>query len=285
MADKKRIEVICDVCGQKYLAFEKDWKYAEKKGRKHCCSQSCQIQLRKNGKIVKCCCCGKEFYRSKKDLREDEIYYCSQECAHKCINHGHQHTDEEKKKISDSLKQFCQTDEFQEVKKNKKLKSSKIKKVCPICHEEFQVFPYNKKRIFCSRKCYLKDKDFQFKKKVPGGIRKGSSRAYKGWYKGYYCDSSWELAYVIYNIEHGVFFERNLQGFEYEYNGEKHLFYPDFKLEDGSYVEVKGYMGEQNEIKIKSFRNKIEILGRKEIRPYLDYAKSKYGKDFIKLYE
>lgn len=30
-------------------------------------------------------------------------------------------------------------------------------------------------------------------------------RGYKGWYKGIWCDSSWELAYVIFNLEHRNF--------------------------------------------------------------------------------
>ena len=42
-----------------------------------------------------------------------------------------------------------------------------------------------------------------------GGKRHGSGRGKKGWYKGYWCDSSWELALVIYNLEHNIKFERN----------------------------------------------------------------------------
>lgn len=53
--------------------------------------------------------------------------------------------------------------------------------------------------------------------KLSGGYREGSGRGKKGIYKGYYCDSSWELAYVIYNLEHDIKFERNTQTFEYEY--------------------------------------------------------------------
>ena len=45
--------------------------------------------------------------------------------------------------------------------------------------------------------------------KLAGGYRRGSGRGKKGWYKGYWCDSSWELAWVIYSLEHGVEFTRN----------------------------------------------------------------------------
>jgi len=34
-----------------------------------------------------------------------------------------------------------------------------------------------------------------------------SCRGKAGFYKGYHCMSSWELAYVIYNLEHNVSFE------------------------------------------------------------------------------
>ncbi|MCK9615776.1 MAG: hypothetical protein M0R48_09780 [Candidatus Omnitrophica bacterium] len=90
-----------------------------------------------------------------------------------------------------------------------------------------------------------------------GGIKHGSGRGKHGWYKGYWCDSSWELAWVIYNLDHGIKFERNHQGFEYEFEGEKHKYYPDFILDDGTYVEIKSVMDEKNKAKIASFPTSI----------------------------
>ncbi len=60
-----------------------------------------------------------------------------------------------------------------------------------------------------------------------GSSDKGFKR---GWYKGYRVDSSWELAFVMYNIDHSIPFERNIDGFEYVYEGKTRLFYPDFKM-------------------------------------------------------
>ena len=34
-----------------------------------------------------------------------------------------------------------------------------------------------------------------------GGIREGAGRSKSGWYKGYYCNSSYELAWVIYSLD------------------------------------------------------------------------------------
>lgn len=118
-----------------------------------------------------------------------------------------------------------------------------------------------------------------------GGFKRGSGRGTYGWYKGYWCDSSWELAWVIYNLEHNVKFERNTQGFEYEFEGKKHKYYPDFKMEDGSYTEVKGWLDEKNKTKIAQFDGLLNVLCKREIKLYLKYVIDKYGKDYVSLYD
>lgn len=119
-----------------------------------------------------------------------------------------------------------------------------------------------------------------------GGYRKGSGRGKKGWYKGYFCDSSWELAFVIYNLEHGIQFERNKKKFTYTFNGKEYHYLPDF-IVDGKYIEIKGYWCEQWEAKYKQFpkNETLQVLTKNEIQPYLNYVINKYGKDFISLYE
>lgn len=120
--------------------------------------------------------------------------------------------------------------------------------------------------------------------KLSGGYRKGSGRGKKGTYKGYYCDSSWELAYVIYNLDHSIKFERNEELFPYEFNGEQHKYKPDF-IENGVYVEIKGYFTEQVKAKEFAFPYQLKYIDKDTIKPYLEYAEQAYGKDFIKLYE
>lgn len=117
-----------------------------------------------------------------------------------------------------------------------------------------------------------------------GGVRPGGGRGKKGWYKGYWCDSSWELAFVIYNLEHDIQFKRNTEGFEYEYEGEIHRYYPDFIIKD-IYYEIKGYATRQFEAKIKQFPYKLKILNKYTIKSYIEYTKEKYGTNFISLYE
>ena len=127
------------------------------------------------------------------------------------------------------------------------------------------------------------------KNPLSGGLRKGSGRGKKGRYKGYWCDSSWELAWVIYNLEHNVKFERNNIGFEYKYKGKIKKYHPDFLITE-TYYEIKGRrsfegMDEENKEKIKQFKFNLKVLYEKDMKPYLTYVVNKYGKDYIKLYE
>jgi hypothetical protein len=121
-------------------------------------------------------------------------------------------------------------------------------------------------------------------KLVGGGYRQGSGRGKKGWYKGYWCDSSWELAWVIYQLEHGVKFERNVEKFEYFVNDKKHNYIPDFKIEN-TYIEIKGYDSDVWQNKLEQFPHKLDILYGNEMEPIFKYVHSKYGKKFVRLYE
>ena len=122
-----------------------------------------------------------------------------------------------------------------------------------------------------------------------GGLRKKSGRGIKGRYKGFWCDSTWELAWVIYNIEHGIEFVRNWKGFEYKYNGKICKYYPDFKL-NGVYIEIKGRrsfesLSEKDKAKIESFVHKLDVLYESDMSLILNYVIKKHGKKFYKLYE
>jgi len=65
-------------------------------------------------------------------------------------------------------------------------------------------------------------------------------------------------------------------------------YYPDYILDDGTYVEVKGYEDEKVKVKHKTFISSghiLNVIGKEEIKPYLQYVIEKYGKDFTRLYE
>lgn len=113
-----------------------------------------------------------------------------------------------------------------------------------------------------------------------GGLRHGSGKGKKGWYNGFFCDSTYELVYVIYNLDHNIRFKRSKLKYQYEYNNEIHNYYPDFELEDGSLVEVKGYYNKQVEAKINSVNDrKITLLMQEDLQYAFEYVKENYTYD------
>jgi len=118
-----------------------------------------------------------------------------------------------------------------------------------------------------------------------GGYHKNLGRGRQGSYKGIWCDSSWELAFVVYHLEHGIPFERNWKKFKYIFDGVTHTYIPDFVYPDGTYIEVKGYFDKRSQEKLKQFRGKISLLQHKDMENMLYYTTLKYGKDFIHLYD
>lgn len=106
-----------------------------------------------------------------------------------------------------------------------------------------------------------------------------------GWYKGIWCDSSWELAWVIYSIEHKLNFVRNNKGFTYSWNNSEHTYFPDFYLPDtDEYVEIKGWFKPRDKAKLEQFPNKYILLKSAEMKPILEYVIDKYGENFYTLY-
>lgn len=116
-----------------------------------------------------------------------------------------------------------------------------------------------------------------------GGYVEGSGRGKSGWYKGYYCDSSWELAFVIWCLDHNKSIQRNRIRYPYKYKGVMRNYIPDF-IVDGRLTEIKGYMTEIVEIKLSSV-GEIDLYDQKRMQPILNYAIAIYGKNFIRLYE
>lgn len=116
------------------------------------------------------------------------------------------------------------------------------------------------------------------------GFREKSGWGKQGWYKGYWCQSSYELAFVVYHLDHGIQFERNREGFPYTIKDTTHKYYPDFKLGDG-YIEVKGFLRESDKEKFKQFPLKLTVLFLEDMNYIFEYVHRKYGKKFIELYE
>lgn len=108
-----------------------------------------------------------------------------------------------------------------------------------------------------------------------------TGRGKKGRYKGFFCASTYELAYLIYCLDHGIDIQRNTQGFEYEFKGQKHLYYPDF-IVNGTYIEIKGFWKEEVDIKANAVTGPIEILYFKDMQYIFDYIRETYNKEVDK---
>jgi hypothetical protein len=242
----------------------------------HLHSQNKNKSRRKRQIINKLCpVCLKEF-KTILSGNKHEKQYCSRACCNK-LNLGDRHSKNTLIKVSNSLK--------------KQNKITTIKLTCKICNNTFYITNKQKSKITCSSKCrgiYFsnKSKAGEIDFSNTGGYREKSGRGRYGWYKGYYCASSWELAWVIYNLDNKIKFERNLKGFEYFFNGKTYKYYPDFYIPDtDEYIEIKGFINDKTLSKIEQFPKKITILYKNEMKSIIDYVVDKYGKDYIQLYE
>lgn len=296
----KTITINCFLCKTPFEKFKGEYDRQIRNGKdRFFCSQKCvreHIQttnikigssLRTKNEIsyykspTKCLQCGDVILYDSRTNR-----FCSQKCGatYSQKDGGHFHSDKDKKRISKSLKKFYENNpELKKVYKQK-LKC-RVNIVCKICKNSFETIKCQAStKKYCSFKCYVEDMKRGYLKGKSGGYRERGGRGKQGWYKGYYCHSTWELAWIIYQLEHNVTFVRNTEGFEYVLDGKIHKFYPDF-IVNGEYVEIKGWDNGQVNAKITQFPHKLIILRSNEIMPYLMYAKSKYGEELEKLYE
>lgn len=258
------------------------------------------------------CVCGKSFYDksnfivhqkycdgtgTKLDKKKQNLIWICPKCGHNIKNNRQKHLD------------YCDGSGPRRLKrKNNPVKKGSeefSKRVSEGLKKKYEADPDFKKRISQGLKqAYFEgkitgrastdEKEIDRRKRISesmksnpacGGLRHGSGRGKKGWYKGYFCDSSWELTFVIYCLEHGISIVRNQEKFPYQWNNETHYYVPDFIMEDGSYTEIKGYRTEQVEAKINQFPKKLEMIDKYKIKKYLDYVVGKYGENFISLYE
>lgn len=155
---------------------------------------------------------------------------------------------------------------------NKGLQSKVVASKCLYCSEDINHWISTPKKYHAS--CW---------RKVSGGLRRGSGRGKSGWYKGFWCDSSYELAWVIYQLDHNRPFERNRVKYQYTWKSQIRTYTPDF-IQNGEIIEIKGFMTEQTRAKLVSVPN-LKVLFASDMRVEFDYVKHTYGKNYIQLYE
>ena len=156
---------------------------------------------------------------------------------------------------------------------NKARAKSKIKYTCPVCKKDCLSL---KKKIYCSKKCYLHDADHKFRKVATGGYRTGSGRSKTGYYRGIYCGSSYELCWVIYNLDHSLEVKR----FEGYLTDGILKYYPDF-IQNNMIIEIKGYAAGNTVQKKKELAESlgyaINILYKDDLKDIFAYVGKKFG--------
>lgn len=191
-------------------------------------------------------------------------------CSRTCANSRGPRTEEFKRKVSQKLlgrKGF---------NKNKgKFLVERINKKCPQCQKDF-LTTLSENRKYCSNACW---------KEKSGGYRPGSGRAKSGYYKGIYCGSTYELAWLIYRIDHKLPFER-FQGV-LEHEGIKYI--PDF-IVGNTIIEIKGYESTESVDKKSNVATKlgynILVLRKENLAVEFDWAEKNYQyKELYELYD
>lgn len=212
-----------------------------------------------------------------------ERYGSGRFCCKSCAS-SHQHTSESRFRISQALKAST--------KKNGCYRKQSAMNnyysdphYCVICGKEL---PYEKRsRKTCSIECKLKlqsDIANRIVEMKGGNMNPRPNQNCKtGWYNGIHFDSSWELAFIIYHLEHNILLKRNYRGFPYIFNGKQHIYYPDFVI-NGIFYEVKNFKTNIVLAKLNQFPAdlKLVVLYKEDMKVYLEYCINKYGPNFWK---
>lgn len=247
-------------------------------------SDSYSLRNPKVNLTLKCTQCSKEFI---KELRKSQIsklsakVFCSVFCS-RC------HSSQATKKLR-----------ILTLRATLKNKGCNPDKFCSTCGSRI---PTQSLKKYCSKKCkceglikagvHIRAAE-TFKKRYResilsgtrinlGGFRSHGNDRYKhGTYQNYYFQSSWEFYWIVYSLDHGIKFERNTRGFPYTFQGQETKFYPDFILENGEYVEIKGWMNKREEAKQECFPKELSLTYVTNVDQEKRYVEEVRGFEFI----
>ena len=238
--------------------------------------------------LLKCVVCGKEYKLQLRKKQYEQGKYrktCCNECSHK-LSSLNTNLEEKNKKISNYFKGKPSW-----IKGKKRINNSNINNrwtvnsnwtpynICPICGKKY----YNKKLRYCSSEClkigkHIKLSEIAKKSNFGGYYPNSIKNHHHGNYKGIHCDSSWELAYLVYCLEHNIDIKRCTEVRYYTLNKKKCKYFPDFVV-NNQIIEIKGYFDKV--AKIKSEQNPdIKVLLYDDLKESLEYTINKYGNKF-----
>lgn len=232
---------------------------------------------------MECVRCGALFTEDWRKDRENSRRSLPRYCSRSCAN-SRARTNASRKKTSVAMVNSKAVADAR--RKRQQAYSKQRTATCPVCNNSF--LKKHSKQVFCDRACYREAGKRGLLWKIQGRVSAPLSRAggsgLKEWYRGFWCDSTWELAYIIYNLDHSIPVVRNREPFDYVFAGRTHRYYPDF-IVNNRYVEIKGFMRDCDYAKLANFPGSLEIVDSKKIQKYIDYAAATYGRDFNALYE
>lgn len=245
--------------------------------RVRCCSSSCDtahrrcLRLKTHEALGKIClnCSTPISYKNRANK------FCGHACAASFTNRGREHSPETKAKQSVASKAVTAawTEEFREGRRRLAMttigKRTRIEHPCPQCGKSI-LGP----RVSCSIQCYKEGAQ----RRALDAI--GTGRGRRGRYQGIDCQSSYELAFVIWHLDRGYKIERSTLSITYRYGDRWRKYRPDFSIGEVTY-EIKGYMDKLSKAKFKAIRKTgiaFELILATDINPYLDYVCLRYGK-------
>lgn len=272
-------------CGCKYSSITRSKECLEQikeKSRQRAKNHNTQKQKEYEATPKVCKNCGETYYKNWAKTVKSE--FCSRECARSYSTKIKR--DEISKKVSDKLKGrlvgYAANMTGHSSLEEAMVEYYKNPNKCEFCG---CILPYEKRFLKnCSsvcqkdmlRKWIIDNKDELKKKGFCGGYRKGSSRGKSGYYKGIWCDSTYELVYLIYNLDNGIDIRRNTLKFPYRHNGKNHEYIPDFRV-NGELVEIKNFWTEVVQVKLECVPEKISILYYDELEEMMQFVDEKYG--------
>ena len=224
--------------------------------------------------------CGKEYILELTENVFNKGNYkktCSIKCAHSLSN-KHTNLKQKNEKIKLGVNKYLTN--------NPPLYKTIIK-YCDYCGKQITQDRVTHSK-YCSDECKQKGTSQKISKACKGktgGIRINAYKKYKsGWYNNIHCDSSWELAYVIYCEDHNIPIKRCNITRKYIYNDVEKFYYPDFIINKNEIIEIKGYVKETDIAKQK-YNPDIIVLDKEKFLPYLNYVVNTYGNNFIEMYD
>lgn len=179
-------------------------------------------------------------------------------CSRSCANSRGPRTEEFKQKVR--TKMIGRN--VPNINKGKFL-IERVKKLCAYCNKEF-ICKINDNKKYCSSSCVGH---------VSGGYKEKSGRSKTGYYRGIYCGSTYELAFLIWNLDNNKPVKRCDKIFNYIYKNQVRKYFPDFEINEKIY-EIKGRKTDVDFYKIKA-SNAI-LIDSNLIKPYIAYVATKY---------